>query len=89
MYFIWRYFSSFVLNAFRGLDRSYNLRKVMDIFSQENAHAKWHSSFCINFRDSGTLFILKALAVLTAMYVIYIGRTGASSSTPYSNNDSK
>lgn len=31
---------------------------------------------CINLRGSGPLFILKALAILTAMYVIHTGRIG-------------
>lgn len=36
----WQYFSSFVLNAFRGLDRSYNLRKVMDTIPQKKCTCK-------------------------------------------------
>lgn len=39
----------------------------MGIFPQKNTYAKWQSSFCINFKDLGTIFILKACAVLTAV----------------------
>ena len=76
------HFGSWTILIVWGKLWTYFLRK-------KNAHAKWHSSLCINFRDLGTFFTLKALAVLLAIYVIYTGRTDASSPTLSSGNDSK
>lgn len=52
------------------MDNFDNLRKIMDRFPQKNAHTKWHRSFCINFRGSGTFSLLQTLTVLVSISFI-------------------